>query len=384
MGLADLAQKPDGRAGRQSKSDEAGPKPYSVPGAEKSAPSAELRATLDLISQKLRAEPAPARPEPAAGQGASLALEEGLAATSLAFEDYRAVIRHCSRIVQISPDHFAAWFNLGYARQKVGELQESVFAYHQASRLRPDDARPLVNLGMVKQATEEWEGAREAYLCALSIDPDHPVALWNLGLICEQNGPKEEAEALFTRLVAIQPDQEEAWFRIGMICLAREDWEGSLAAFETCLRRRQPWKEASLNRGYALRELDRPAEARQCYEQVLTSEPRCVEALSGLAAVAVDQGDWETAVAARKKLVELKSAVPELTYNIGVMLDRQNRLDEAVRLYCEALKERPRFPEVLLNLGHALERLGRQAEAVECWRRALDLNPAYAIDYFQE
>jgi protein O-GlcNAc transferase len=57
-------------------------------------------------------------------------------------------------------------------------------------------------------------------------------------------------------------------------------------------------------------------------------------------------------------------------------------LDDAARLYNEALAEREDFPEALLNLGHVLKNQGQQDEARKCWRKALDLKPDLAMEYF--
>jgi tetratricopeptide (TPR) repeat protein len=312
----------------------------------------------------------------------SIAIEEGLAATALAMENYPEVIRHCSRIVQARPDNFAAWFNLGLARQQISELEEAVFAYHQAFRLRPEDPRPLLNLGMVRQALDDHDGAREAYQGALGLDPDLPQGLWNLGLLLERSGSWEEAESLYARLIDRKPDWEDAWFRFGLISLKREHWDQALRAFDSCLARRPSWKEASLNRAIALVRLGRPADARDGFRQVLALEPNCVEALRGLGAVSAELDDWEAGQQARKRLLDLREPLPELTFNLALLLERQKRFPEAIRLYCEALKEQPRFPEALLNLGHVLSAIGKQHEAAECWKRALGLRTEYAAAYF--
>ena len=52
----------------------------------------------------------------------------------------------------------------------------------------------------------------------------------------------------------------------------------------------------------------------------------------------------------RKRLLELKQTLPELTYDLALVLEQQGRFEEAVRMYCETLKEQPKFPEALLNL----------------------------------
>ncbi len=312
----------------------------------------------------------------------STMVEEGLAATALAMEDHRGVIRHCSQIVQLAPDHFEAWFNLGYARHRIGELKEAEFAYRQAQRLRPDCAQTQVNLGLLRQRQQDSEGAAEAYRHALRLDPSNEVAIWNLALLAEKDESIEEAEALYAQLVELDREHAEGWFRLGMMRLGREDWEGGLSAMETCLRWQPHWLEPELNRAVACLKLGRIDEARESLERVLARDPGSVDALRCMAAVAAASGNWEQASAVRKQLCQLKQNLPELTFNLALALEKQGRPDEALRMYCEALKEKPRFAEALLNLGHMLERQGQREEARECWKRALALNSALAGEYF--
>jgi tetratricopeptide (TPR) repeat protein len=59
-------------------------------------------------------------------------------------------------------------------------------------------------------------------------------------------------------------------------------------------------------------------------------------------------------------------------------------LEDAIRLYHEALAERPNFAEALLNLGHALKAKGEVDEARSCWRQALEQKPELAAGYFEQ
>ncbi|MEO5375465.1 MAG: tetratricopeptide repeat protein [Alphaproteobacteria bacterium] len=58
-------------------------------------------------------------------------------------------------------------------------------------------------------------------------------------------------------------------------------------------------------------------------------------------------------------------------------LQDQERLEEAVAAYDEALRLAPHFPEALFNRGVALQALGRLDEAATSWRQAAALRPAF-------
>ncbi len=74
--------------------------------------------------------------------------------------------------------------------------------------------------------------------------------------------------------------------------------------------------------------------------------------------------------------------MPELNYNIGILLQRSNLQEDAARSYRRATEEKPDFAEALLNLGHALKALGQDQEARACWQQACEAKPELGRKYF--
>ena len=62
----------------------------------------------------------------------------------------------------------------------------------------------------------------------------------------------------------------------------------------------------------------------------------------------------------------------------GVILRKNNRIEEAVRSYKLVMKIRPNFADVYYNCGNALNELDRKEEAVESFNRCLEINPDHA------
>ena len=61
----------------------------------------------------------------------------------------------------------------------------------------------------------------------------------------EKEGRRDEAERLYVKLLARDPEWEDAWFRLGYLRLERQAWREAVDAFESCVRKRQQWPEAS-------------------------------------------------------------------------------------------------------------------------------------------
>jgi predicted O-linked N-acetylglucosamine transferase (SPINDLY family)/glycosyltransferase involved in cell wall biosynthesis len=58
-------------------------------------------------------------------------------------------------------------------------------------------------------------------------------------------------------------------------------------------------------------------------------------------------------------------------FNLGRMVNDAGDLVGAEKLYREALAQQPNFPQALLNLGSVLERQGRNDEAISSWQQAM-------------
>ena len=93
-----------------------------------------------------------------------------------------------------------------------------------------------------------------------------------------------------------------------------------------------------------------------------------LEALRGLAVLAIQRQDFEQAFELQSRLIELGQRSPELFYNTGLLLQKSGHYEDAVKHYRQALHEKPNIAEALLNLGHALKALGQEDEARSCWR----------------
>ncbi len=78
--------------------------------------------------------------------------------------------------------------------------------------------------------------------------------------------------------------------------------------------------------------------------------------------------DWNGAVAAFRRAVDLQPTFAEGWNGLGYALRNQGKYAESLKAYDEALRLRPDFPEALEYIGEAYVKLGRLDDA----RRALD------------
>ena len=88
-------------------------------------------------------------------------------------------------------------------------------------------------------------------------------------------------------------------------------------------------------------------------------------------------GSFLLAEAHLREAVGLWPRFPEALHNLGLALVAQDRIEEAIEAFEQALSQRPRFPEAINNYGIALAMVGRIQQAMDAFHEALRQKPDY-------
>ncbi len=273
------------------------------------------------------------------------------------------------------PDSFEAWFNLGVAYQKTNRLEQAGQAYAEAMKLKPDSALAYANLGA--------DASRNAAICPkrarltnarCNLRPRTPPRYGTWPSCRSGWAIPSEAEKCIEKLVEVDPEREEAWFRVGYLRLLRGDCGGQYRAVPGVRQQavRLAGGAGEPGRGAAPRRGTGSARRHPSPRPRRVIPSRC-DALRGLAAVAIEHGRLRAGAGYwRPGCEQLGERIPELNYNIGILLQQSNLARKTPPgSYRRATEEKPEFAEALLNLGHALEALGQEEEARGCWQQAV-------------
>jgi tetratricopeptide (TPR) repeat protein len=97
-------------------------------------------------------------------------------------------------------------------------------------------------------------------------------------------------------------------------------------------------------------------------------------------------GQYDNAVASYQEALRLNRSKPPSSpwplLNLGTLLVKLGRLDEAETYLKEALQIDAKFPQGHCQMGLLLEKRGKDAEAIHELEQAAELNPRYAEPYY--
>lgn len=241
--------------------------------------------------------------------------------------------------------------NLGIAFFKTGMLDEGQREFRRVMDLNPEDGSAPFYLGLIALKQARWLEAVDVLQQAAERSGRRAAALHNLAFAFEQLGRLAEAEAAYSEAAGKAREDARIMLGWGVTALKRNDTEVAVSRLQ---RAGELWG-------------DRPRPATWYWAMSL--------------AVAC-QGDLNQAldVAAQGASVHEHSAV--LRNNLAVLQELAGDLGTAEGLLREALAEDPTLPQVSKNLGDLLYRAGRYEDAFEAYERAAKLNPDLGDDLY--
>lgn len=235
-----------------------------------------------------------------------------------------------------------------------------------------------------------------------------------LGLQHHRAGRLSEAEALYREALAEDPENIDALHFWGVIAFQRGDYPQAVQLISKALSHNASNASAYNNLGNALAAQGRRPEAMSAYLDALALQPDYADALCNLGDVLKSSGKVEKAIGCyrralsitqdlRSAQVKLKKGLEELSkrseapapgamaaaadpveaqIRLGITLQGQGRIDEAIASYKRALALAPDSAAAHTNLGSALRQQGKRQEALACFRKALALEPELAETHF--
>jgi len=170
------------------------------------------------------------------------------------------------------------------ARAKMGDLDLADADWRRAEELAPESAEPLMNRGVSHLEKGDLNKAVLALEAAMARDPGNATVHCNLGVALERRGELDRAIDHYDRAIALRDDYANAYANRGYARFRRGDYEEAVADCERAFELDQ-LPSALINRGHALKALDRHQAAAESYDAAIDmglSPALHAEALSAL------------------------------------------------------------------------------------------------------
>jgi tetratricopeptide (TPR) repeat protein len=268
-------------------------------------------------------------------------------------DDARGTIRAMTHAIELEPRDASCWRSRAMARADQRDWASALADVSQAIRLEPSVVEAYVDRAWILVQTDDLESALKDCDRAVTLDARAPEA-WGMRAYVEQ-GLHEPKKALESARTAFQLDAKCPIAR-----LAR-----GLASFE----------EGDFVRAAA--DLKSVTRARSSLSKLVALDP---DVDGYLAESSLETGDFETAIAAAKRVVERHPDSPDGPALLAFAHLGQKKLELALPEAEEVVKLNAEFPIGYWARAAALLAKGDPAAAIRDATKALDLLEGGAFD----
>lgn len=285
--------------------------------------------------------------------------------------------------------------------------------YLQVLLYNPRDIIVLDRVAQIYILRHDYDIALQYLKKVENIAPDNVNTLLKIALIYYEEGKKNDAKALFETIAHRNPESDRVHYYLGLLYVednsydaARKQlrmipktsdyYQDALAQMIASYIREKSWKDALSLANRAIAASPKELRFYQLLAAVYEGQGNSAAVVSlftslektfsdnpkyyyGIALYRDRKGDWEGAVSAMRKVLEIEpNNTSALNYIGYTYADRNSHLDEALSLLQKARALDPDNGYILDSLGWAYFRLHRFKEARIFLERARGLSPAEA------
>jgi len=206
----------------------------------------------------------------------NILLEQGKSAEAL---------KHYLEAEKIEPDYPDIQYNLGNVFLTQGKFDEAVGHYRRALQLKPWDAEAHYKLGEALQSEGKYDEAIEQFYQSLRYRPDYTEAHKSIAGLLYEMGKFELAVSHYYEVLQTEPNNTDVHNNLGIIFGIQNNFDEAIKHFREVLELAPGNAEAYNNLGIALEQTGRFDEAIDCYRKAIQLKPDWPLPMAGLAKI---------------------------------------------------------------------------------------------------
>uniref|UniRef100_A0A670YK17 dolichyl-phosphate-mannose--protein mannosyltransferase n=1 Tax=Pseudonaja textilis TaxID=8673 RepID=A0A670YK17_PSETE len=327
-------------------------------------------------------------------------------------KDIAQAKEYYSKALQLNPQHNRVLFNLGNLLKNQGKKEEAVLLLRSSIQYGPDFADAYSSLASLLAEQEQLKEAKEVYQAgikncpessdlhnnygvflvdtgspetavshyqkAIEFSPGHHVAMVNLGRLYRSLGQNKDAEVWYKRALKVAR-KVEILSPLGALYYNTGRYEDALKIYREAASLQPSNKETRLALAQVLTTIGQAKEAEQMLSHIVTEGTECLECYRLLSAIYSKQENYNKALEAIDKALQLKPKDPkiisELFFTKGNQLREQNHLDKAFESYKVSVDFNPEQAQAWMNMGGIEHIKGNYITARQYYEKALQLVP---------
>jgi tetratricopeptide (TPR) repeat protein len=292
-------------------------------------------------------------------------------ADAMTMGNFTQAIEAYAKVTSLQPGFPEAYFNLGLAEERAGQLDKAQASLEKALRLKPTLRGAHLFLGVIAYRENRFKDAEASLLLETHLDPHSAKAFMWLGVCHLAEDNPQDAIAPLDKAYALDPSDVDVLYHRGRayLLVANASYDAMYKLDHDSLRVHQVLGEA-----YA--QAYRNQEAISEFELAVKIAPR----QPGLHEELGDQdwiaGKFDKATDAYQEELQIDPHAVSAMYKLGSMLVQNQNPAEGVKLLRDALSADPSLSDAHYYLASGLTAIDQDQDAVHEFQLAIAADPS--------
>ncbi len=268
-------------------------------------------------------------------------------------------------------------------RQEITYFKDSVVLWRHNFKVtgNVEVAQYALGLSLSRQG-QNLEGIKELK-AVVKVQPERAEARFNLGNMLYRQGLHDEAIVHYSEAIRLAPNAHQVRWNLARLLFQEKRVDESVVHFREFLRlNKGPHDAPSLHAlGCIMATAGHTDEAVDLFGQALSMTPdaRNFEVIGNGALarhalqLALDKQGAPEGITELHAMLKAEPNRPDVHFNLGVFLNQQGRMEEAVVQFREVLRLDADFRDARYNLGFCLFQLGKADEATAEFKELIRL-----------
>ena len=298
--------------------------------------------------------------------------------------EYAAAEPLLRQVVSDDPANYEAWFDLGFAENGLGKVDDSIAAYRKSVAAKPDVFEANLNLGL--QLAKAGQPDAEQFLrAATQLKPSKHIAegqarAWlSLAHVLEATKPGE-AIAAYQEAAVLQPKDPEPYVAAGLLLEKQGKFSDAEHEYKQAVAL-DPSSDAVAGLANIYMHGRRFPEAEAELRNLVAEHPEQAAARIQLGRVLAAEGKNDAAIAELQEGAKLAPANESLQRDLAELYSLAKQYDQAETAYRGLLAASPNDAALRQGLGKALLEQRKFPAAQQEFLLAVRLKPDLGTAY---
>ena len=219
-----------------------------------------------------------------------------------------------------------------------GQIKKAIMEYRKVLEIVPDSAVGYNYLGVHLQADGKTDEAISSFRKSIQLRPNENKVRTNLAEALRSHGKTAEAMQQIEYVLKQDPSNTDAHFIKGVLQAQARQFAASEKSFKTVVQinPRHPQAHFMLARSYEIKRSMN--QAKYHYQKVIQYKPDEILSVINLSTIYLREGDSEQAETLLRKTIKKTPKNADAHFQLGVILEFQNRIADARSAYQTALR----------------------------------------------